>query len=128
MMHGYKEFSADVRKIFQDLIGTYSLTPVSENDHMILFKSDKCILLVTTEFTYVEVAFKEHENDQWMVLGPYLNVLYPEARIKFTDASHLKQKDAILSSLKDMNNILTLYGRSFLTGDFSWRNEYDRRV
>lgn len=127
-MHGYKEFSGDVKKILDNIINTYSLKVCSENNHTVIFKSDKCILQISTEYTYAEILFKEKENDKWMILGPYLKTLYPNERVTFTDSSQKIQKDAIISSLKDLGAILEKYGKPFLTGDFSWRDEYEKQL
>ncbi len=127
-MHGYKDFSKDVRSIFKDIISKYSLNILEESEYAVVLKSKNCMIQISAEFTYVELAFKENENDEWMILGPYLSALFPNEKITITDNSDMVHKDAIKSSLYDMLNIIQRFGEPILSGDFSWVDEYNKHI
>lgn len=127
-MNGYEEFSEDVKKVLSDVINRYSLNAVEETDHKVIFKSNQCFLLISSEYYYCEVYFKEKEADRWMSIGPYLSALYPDAQIIFTHSSEKPIKESIRASLNDIDSILQKYGNPFLTGDFSWREEYEKHL
>ena len=127
-MQGYKEFPADVRRVFGRIMTDYSLKVVNETMSMVLMKSGKCSIIISTENGYAEMAFRENEHDKWMMLGPYMQVLFPNDQIRFADTSGKVNREAVISSLHELSDIVLKYGERFLTGDFSWRDSYEDLV
>jgi hypothetical protein len=125
MMHGYIGFSDDVKNIFKGLSQEYNLQITSESPVEIIFKSDKCIIAVITEYNYTQVYFKQNEEDRWMVLGPFFKAVYPNNTISVLGPPEGMTKiEQIRFSLRQKVEMIKTYCLPILQGDFSWRVKY----
>jgi hypothetical protein len=125
MMHGYEEFPQDVKRALKEIMINYNLEVIEESFNKVVFKSDRCILSISTEYDYVELHFKRNETDRWSFLGPFLEALYPGENIKINYPSEeIKRIDKIRFSLEEKVKLIAKYCRPILMGDFSWKIKY----
>ncbi|MEX1238493.1 MAG: hypothetical protein WEB30_02215 [Cyclobacteriaceae bacterium] len=125
MMHGYDDFPKDVKGVLRNIIHKFDLKVVSESPTEVIFKSDKCIVGLFTEYDYVQFCFKQQEGDKWMFLGPYFEAVYPNMKIIVQQPQDaLDRIEKIRFSLNEKLEMVTKYCGPILSGDFSWKDKY----
>ena len=125
MMHGYSDFPKDVTATFAEIIRNYCFQVVKESPTEIILKSQNCIIQLMTEYDYVQFYFKQFENEKWMFLGPFLEVVYPNESIRIPSCpENLTKIEMIRFSLRCELEMIKKYCLPILKGDFSWKQKY----
>jgi len=125
-MHGYKDFPKDAKEVFKDVIDEFKLKVIFESPTEIIFKSNKCVIGLFTEYNYVQLSFKENEEAKWMFLGPYLEARYPGEKIIIRQPQeNLGRIEKIRFSLDEELEFVKKYCLPILSGDFSWKERYN---
>src|SRR5687767_948726 len=122
MTHGYKSFPSEVKKAMSQLVAKYNLHAVEETTSSVTFKSDKCILSVSTEYDYVEVHFRSDNADRWSFLGEFLEARYPNEEIKIEyPPDGMDRIEKIRSSLQETIRLIDKYCEPILSGECEWK-------
>lgn len=125
MMHGYNDFPKDAQRIFESIIQGFNMKVIFQSPTEVILKSNKCVIGLFTEYDYVQLCFKQAEEDKWMFLGPYFEALYPQEKIIMQyPEKHLNRIEQIRFSLNEKLNLVKKYCMPILQGDFSWREKY----
>lgn len=119
-----QEFAKVVKSVFKGFASRHSLSMILESKREVCYKSQNCILSIRCEYTYAETLFKEKEEDDWLVIGPYIAANFPNEKIMFTKRNTVDFQDSVSLSIIDNLELLEKYGARFLAGDFSWLKEY----
>jgi hypothetical protein len=122
MMHGYEGFADEVKAAMSDLSAKHDLHVLEESVNKVVFKSDRCILSISTEYDYVELHFKPNETGRWNYLGEFLQLFYPKTKIDIAHPSdQMNRIERIRFSLHEKVKLINNYFHPILSGDFSWQ-------